>query len=280
MSIYAIGDIQGCYDEFMRLLDLIKFDSKQDQLWLVGDLVNRGPKSLEVLRFIKGLGDESVITVLGNHDLHLLAIANGNFKHSKKSTLDAILKAPDCDELISWLRHRPVCHYDKTTNNLLIHAGLPPQWDVKTTISCAKELESALRNPDYASYFKEMYGNKPDIWSPKLTGMDRLRFITNCFTRLRFCTEEGKLMLNEKNKPGTQQKGMPWFQVPGRKMTDVRIIFGHWSALGYLNEPNLLAIDTGCLWGGKLTAQKIDSSNQCYSLDCNQKVDPYLFMGK
>ncbi|MES9884293.1 MAG: symmetrical bis(5'-nucleosyl)-tetraphosphatase [Sedimenticola sp.] len=258
MAIYAIGDIQGCYDELMRLLEKIDFDPAKDTLWFAGDLVNRGPNSLQVLRFVRGLRT-SAVSVLGNHDLHLLAISEGNLKHkSKDRTLDPILKAEDRDELLHWLRHRPLMHHDKKRGFSLVHAGLPPQWDIATARSCAKEVETVLKGKGLHEYCMQMYGNQPDSWSPKLEGMDRLRFITNCFTRIRYCDATGALALREKCTPGTQRdKLVPWFEHPDRASRHDRIIFGHWSTLGYRQQSNVWAVDTGCLWGGQLTALRL-----------------------
>lgn len=258
MPIYAIGDIQGCHAELMQLLDRLHFDPASDRLWFVGDLVNRGPDSLSVMRFVRALGDAAIV-VLGNHDLHLLALAEGNEAHAGKSTLEAVLNAPDRDALLHWLRHRPLLHHDAATDFTLIHAGLPPQWTLKEAKRCAGELEAALQGPDYRAFLFGMYGNKPKKWKPGLTGIERLRFITNCLTRLRFCTAEGKLALGEKGRLGSQAPGLyPWFRVPGRRTHENRIIFGHWSTLGYLAEHNVWALDSGCLWGGALTALKIE----------------------
>jgi bis(5'-nucleosyl)-tetraphosphatase (symmetrical) len=257
MATYAIGDIQGCYDELRRLLDKLEFDPRQDKLWLVGDLVNRGPSSLEVLRFVKELGDR-VIMVLGNHDLHLLALGAGNLQYAHKSNLDDVLKAHDRDELLHWLRHQPLMHYDPAKSFAMIHAGLPPQWDLLEALSCAEEVEQVLRGPDYAEYLSGMYGNQPDRWSPSLSGMDRLRFITNCFTRLRYCTRDGTLGLKEKGPVGAQSGSyLPWFAVATRSTRDVRILFGHWSTLGYQERDNVWSLDSGCVWGGRLTAVRV-----------------------
>jgi bis(5'-nucleosyl)-tetraphosphatase (symmetrical) len=257
MAIYAIGDIQGCYHELRRLLDKLGFESDRDKLWLVGDLVNRGPDSLEVLRFVHGLGDAAVV-VLGNHDLHLLALGAGNLKYVKRSNLHQVLEAPDRDELLHWLRHRPLMHYDANKGFALVHAGLAPQWDLATALSCAREIESALQGADYADYLHQMYGNEPSRWSESLAGMDRLRFITNCLTRLRFCTTDGTLGLKEKGPPGSQGAGyLPWFEVPSRATRSDRIIFGHWSTLGYWANANVWGLDSGCLWGGRLTAIRV-----------------------
>jgi bis(5'-nucleosyl)-tetraphosphatase (symmetrical) len=266
MSIYAIGDIQGCFDELLQLLDVIAFNEHTDQLWFAGDLVNRGPKSLETLRFIKSLGD-SAVTVLGNHDLHLLAASCAPKIAHKKDSLLPILEAPDRDELIDWLRHRPLFHFNE--DFCLIHAGLPPQWDFKKTQKMALLAEQALRGPKYQAFLKQMYGNKPNIWSPSLKGVEKLRFIINCFTRMRYCDVNGRLDFVNSGPLGSQPKSlMPWFEVPKRKSADMRIIFGHWSALGYYEGPNCYAIDTGCLWGGQLTALRLGEQVQRFSIDC------------
>lgn len=275
MPTYAIGDIQGCYRELRTLLDRLDVDPARDRLWFVGDLVNRGPDSLEVLRFVRDLGEAAVV-VLGNHDLHLLALATGNGKHAKKGTLKDVLRAPDRDELIHWLRHRPVLHQDPDLGFTLVHAGLAPQWDLAEASACARELETALRSEEHRDFLRDMYGNQPDRWSPRLTGTDRLRFITNCLTRLRFCTADGTLALNEKGEMGSQSPGLlPWFQVPGRRTSDARIIIGHWSTLGYRQGDNVWAIDSGCLWGGALTAIRIDADPvQMLQLDCAGYLTP------
>jgi len=257
MARYAIGDIQGCYDDLRALLDRVGFNPDKDRLWLAGDLVNRGPASLKVLRFIKGLGKRA-ISVLGNHDLHLLALSQGNRKHYNNPSLDAVLEAPDRDELIEWLRHRPLMYQDKKTGFNLIHAGLPPQWDANTARARAREVEMVLQGDGFHEFCHQMYGNDPVHWSDDLTGMGRLRFITNCFTRLRYCDAKGRLGLREKGAPNGQKSAyMPWFRVPGRASYGDRIIFGHWSTLGYLHEDQVWAIDTGCVWGGALTALKV-----------------------
>jgi bis(5'-nucleosyl)-tetraphosphatase (symmetrical) len=257
MTTYAIGDIQGCYAQLRRLLDTLSFDPARDRLWFVGDLVNRGPDSLRTLRFIKDL-DDRALTVLGNHDLHLLALAAGNPRQAKKSNLEPVLRASDRDELVHWLRHRPLMHFDAKKNFALIHAGLPPQWDLLDAMECAREVENVLRGPDYLDYLHAMYGNEPARWSRSLSGMDRLRFITNCFTRLRYCDTNGALALTEKAPPGSQAPGhLPWFAVPGRATREVRIIHGHWSRLGYAAHYNAWALDTGCVWKGRLTAIRV-----------------------
>lgn len=258
MATYAIGDIQGCYDEFCRLLERIRFDGDQDRLWLVGDLVNRGPHSIEVLRFVKGLGDHAVC-VLGNHDLHLLAVATGLASNTRKESLEDVLIASDREEILDWLRHRPLMHRDSHLGYSLLHAGLPPQWDIPFALARAGEVEAVLRGPDYQSFLAAMYGNRPHRWSDGLNGMDRLRFITNCLTRLRYCDPRGTLSLKDKGAPGSQKPAfLPWFEVPGRASAAERIIFGHWSTLGYLHSGNVWALDSGCLWGGALTALQLE----------------------
>ncbi|WP_462319876.1 symmetrical bis(5'-nucleosyl)-tetraphosphatase [Halochromatium sp.] len=257
MATYAIGDIQGCYDELRRLLDKAGFDPTKDKLWCVGDLVNRGPDSLAVLRWIKALGEQAIV-VLGNHDLHLLAVALAGAPVSKKDTLDAILEAADRDELLHWLRHRPLLHHSEKKGFTLVHAGLPPQWDLAQAQRCAREVESMLQGPDHVELLRQMYGNEPVRWSDELTGMDRLRFITNCFTRLRWCGADGQLLLKEKG--GLEQPAagaLPWFRVPGRQTSEDRILFGHWSTIGFLAENNCWALDSGCVWGGRMSALRV-----------------------
>ena len=278
MAVYAVGDIQGCYDEFRRALDNAGFDSTLDTLWCVGDLVNRGPKSLEVLRFVRGLGT-AAICVLGNHDLHLLALAAGNRKQKGEADLITILQAPDRDELLHWLRHRPLLHHDPSLDFLMVHAGLPPQWNLENALSCANEVEAVLRGDAHQDYFMHMYGNKPDRWDPVLSGMDRWRFITNCLTRLRFCEADGRLALKEKGPPGSQSKGrVPWFAHPERASQDQRILCGHWSTLGYLAAHNVWALDSGCVWGGALTLLRLDQEPPMpLSSPCPGQQDPARF---
>jgi bis(5'-nucleosyl)-tetraphosphatase (symmetrical) len=269
MPTYAIGDVQGCYRELTELLVAIRFNRKTDQLWFVGDLVNRGPQSLEALRFVRSLGDAAIV-VLGNHDLHLLAVALGGADAQDKlrddDTLDEILHAPDRDELLDWLRRRPLLHHDAQLDYTMIHAGLPPQWDLRTAQQCAHELETALRNDGaMRDLFAHMYGNEPNQWSPDLRGTDRLRFITNCFTRLRVCDDNGRLNLKYKGTLKNLPDGFhPWFRAPQRRSQNLNIVCGHWSALDYYDSRNtderVLAIDTGCVWGGRLCAVRLDAS--------------------
>lgn len=270
MPTYAIGDIQGCCDEFESLLDRLQFDPSRDRLWLVGDLVNRGPRSLDVLRKVEALGD-SAITVLGNHDMHLLAVVLAGEKRKSKDTLDDILKAPDRDELMHWLRHRPMLHHDATLACTMIHAGLAPQWDLATAQACARELEAALRDDKACvELFKHMYGDKPTRWSDDLRGYERLRFITNCLARLRYCRSDGQLDMKFKGTPDQAPKDLvPWFKAPGRKTRQHRIVFGHWSALGYYEGDNVTAIDTGCVWGSKLCAVRLDGRAEPIMIPCS-----------
>jgi bis(5'-nucleosyl)-tetraphosphatase (symmetrical) len=263
MSTYAIGDIQGCQQELISLLDEINFNENKDRLWFTGDLVNRGPNSLETLRFVKELGDRA-ITVLGNHDLHLLAIANGQSSYMHKGdTLKEILQATDKDELLSWLLQRPLFHQDKSSGFIMVHAGLAPQWTTAQASALASEVESVLRSDNYTEFFANMYGNTPDSWSEKLEGWERLRVITNYLTRLRYCEINGKMEFSEKNTPGKQAvQYLPWFEIKNRSSANQKIIFGHWAALRNYKinyeTHNVYPLDTGCLWGGDLTALRLE----------------------
>ena len=259
MAVYAIGDLQGCYDPFCHLLDELDFDPGKDTLWLVGDLVNRGPKALKPLRFVKSLGD-SVVTVLGNHDLHLLALAAGQTHFGQRfETLQKILDAEDRDELLDWLRHRPLAHYDKSLNTLLVHAGTHPQWNVTKTLARAAEVEAALQGDDYETLLDKMYGNTPAAWTGKLKGYKRLRFIINCLTRMRMMTKQLRLNMSHSGAPWRGRKNLtPWFAVPEPAWAGTRIVFGHWSQLGLVVLPELVCLDTGCVWGRQLTAVRLD----------------------
>lgn len=259
MATYAIGDIQGCYQQLQQLLEKLAFDPSKDTLWFTGDLVNRGPASLDTLRFVKGLG-ENAITVLGNHDLHMLAVSEGYAPKHRHDTIDEILNAPDRMELLDWLRQQPLIHHDKESGFTLIHAGLHPKWDPDMAQQLAHEVESTLRGDNYKGFLANMYGNEPVQWDESLKGWDRLRFITNCFSRLRYCDLEGNLYLQAKGPPGTQPEPyIPWFNVPNRASKGLKIIFGHWSTLGLQHTSGVYAIDTGCLWGYQLTAMRLDN---------------------
>ena len=267
MAVYAIGDVQGCFDELQSLLELIDFKPDLDQLWFAGDLVNRGPKSLETLRFIRSL---DAVSVLGNHDLHLLAAAHGIHPGSVDGdTLVPILAAPDREELIDWLRRLPLLHYDGELGYLMVHAGLPPQWNLELAERCAAEVETVLRGNQLEAFLSRMYGNKPKLWSEKLEGWDRLRFIINCFTRMRFCDRDGRLELKCTGPPGSQPDGFfPWYEIPGRASAGTNIIFGHWSTLRSVDVPGIYPTDSGCLWGGQLTALRIDTGPRRIDLPC------------
>lgn len=258
MARYAIGDIQGCYDQLRALLERVKFSSDRDQLWLVGDLVNRGPKSLEVLRFVRSLGANASV-VLGNHDLHLLALAYATQRKKKSSdTLSAVLEARDRDTLLEWLMALPLAHFDSARGDLMVHAGLIPQWTAADAVSFSKEVQAAIA-ADPRKLFDDMYGNEPRCWSETLRGGARLRFAINVLTRMRACDENGCLDLSVKGAlPEIRLPSRPWFAHEGRRSRDVRVICGHWSALGYYNQDRVLALDTGCVWGGLLTAFDLD----------------------
>lgn len=268
MATYAIGDVQGCFAQLQQLLEHIQFNPTQDKLWFAGDLVNRGPDSLATLRWVKNLGERAVV-VLGNHDLHLLACGFANKSAKRNDTLAPILAADDRDELLHWLRQQPLIHRDKKLGFSMIHAGLPPQWSLKKATKLADEVHAVLRGKHYATFLKQMYGNEPATWDKKLSGMERLRFITNCFTRLRYCTAAGELGLEYKGAPGSQPKNfLPWFTVAKRKSAKQKIIFGHWSTLGEVTQKNVFSLDTGCLWGGSLTALRLEDQH-VFAVSCS-----------
>ncbi len=265
---YAIGDVQGCADELRALLERLRFSADRDQVWLVGDLVNRGPRSLETLRYVRSLADNAVV-VLGNHDLHLLALALGGREAAKRGdTLGEVLAAPDRDELLEWLIGRPLAHFDGGRGDLLVHAGLVPQWTATQAVVLAREVESALRR-DPQAFLRQMYGDRPDRWSEDLAGMERSRFVVNVLTRLRVCTADGRVDLGMKGPPGKARPAFrPWFELEGRASRGTRIIFGHWSALGYVNAHGVIGLDTGCVWGGALTALNLDEAEPPVSVEC------------
>ncbi|MBC8025642.1 MAG: symmetrical bis(5'-nucleosyl)-tetraphosphatase [Steroidobacteraceae bacterium] len=274
MARFAIGDIQGCCDELKSLLGRCNYSADRDELWFVGDLVNRGPQSLETLRFVRSLGANATV-VLGNHDLHLLALAHGSKRKSKDGdTLDAILDAPDRDQLLEWLEGRPLAVYDEPRGDFLVHAGLVPEWTPREAAKYAREVEALLRD-DARSLFDAMYGNKPDKWDATLRGTDRMRFLINVFTRMRFCTRDGRVDLKAKGAPGQQSEDLlPWFDVPGRASRDIRVVCGHWSTLGLKRRKDLLALDTGCVWGGSLTAVNLDVEEPAIQLACTGHQSP------
>ena len=264
MAIYAIGDVQGCYDELSRLIDKLKFDPANDELWFVGDLVNRGPRSLDVLRLVASLNKSATVT-LGNHDLHLLAIAE--CPETADAQLKPVITASDAEELLKWLSRQPMAVYRPELNTLMIHAGVERSWDPLQTVKLAREVESALRGDRRQDFLLHMYGCQPDRWSKDLEGMDRLRFITNCLTRIRFCYADGRLEFDHKEPPGQQPDHLiPWFDLPDRATQTVRIVYGHWASLGLLQRSNLLAIDTGCVWGRELTAVRLEGPSRIYSV--------------
>lgn len=274
VATYAIGDIQGCYTPLRRLLDYVGFDPARDRLWFVGDLVNRGPASLEVLRYVIGLGDAAAV-VLGNHDLHLVMQAEGYGKANAEDTLAAVLAAPDRDELMAWLRSRPLFHVDGA--NAMVHAGLLPQWTVAKARELSDEVRAALMADDYRDFLAHMWGSEPTAWSDDLTGWDRLRVIVNAMTRMRFCTGSGSMEFRArgaKSPPEQAPPGcLPWYAVPGRASADHTLYCGHWSALGYRQEGDVVALDSGCLWGGCLTAVRLED-RRAFQLPCPRTIEP------
>jgi bis(5'-nucleosyl)-tetraphosphatase (symmetrical) len=258
MARWAIGDVQGCADELEELLEHIAFKADRDQLWFVGDIVNRGPKSLQALRLVRSLRDNAVC-VLGNHDLHLLAVALVSARIRKSDTISDVLEASDRERLIEWLLERPLAYYSPQQDDLLLHAGVVPQWSVAETLQLASEVQQALRD-DPQRLFGAMYGDRPDRWQPGLSGADRLRFAINVLTRLRFCTTDGRIDFKQKGKPDSAPAPwIPWFKAPHRATSATRIVFGHWSALGLYRADHVLGLDTGCVWGGALTAVNLDA---------------------
>jgi bis(5'-nucleosyl)-tetraphosphatase (symmetrical) len=247
------------------LLERVAFDPARDRLWFTGDLVNRGPESLECLRFVRSLG-ESAVTVLGNHDLHLLCVAEGAEKRRKRDTLDDVLRAPDRAELLAWLRERPLMHVQD--RHVLVHAGLLPEWTVEKALALAHEVEAALRGPRYRSLLERMYGDEPERWDERLQGADRMRVVVNALTRLRVCDDTGAMVLAFKGEPGEASGDWtPWFDVPWRRSRDHAIVCGHWSALGVVVRPDLLSLDSGCVWGRSLTAVRL-SDRRTFEVAC------------
>lgn len=262
MPTYAIGDVQGCLDELDDLLNTINFDENNDLLWFAGDLINRGPKSLQTLRFVKSLKNTNI--VLGNHDLHLLAVAAGVRKPHRNDTFDEILAAEDKGSLLHWLRQQYLLVHDQDLGFTMIHAGLPPQWDLSLALALAKETELLIKGTGFDAFLKVMYGNEPDLWHTDLSGFDKHRFVINCLTRLRYCMDNGQLIFKDKGAPGTQSKqNIPWYSHPHRLSKGAKILFGHWSTVHLgtdkeFHEWGVYPLDTGCLWGGKLTALRLE----------------------
>jgi len=270
-NLYAVGDLQGCHQSLLNLLERIDAATPDARLIFVGDLVNRGPQSLATLRLIRSLGDRAQ-ALLGNHDLHLLAAAHGIRKLHKADTLQEILDAPDRDELLDWLRQRPLALQEQ--DHLFLHAGVLPQWSAAKTVALAQEVEAVLRGPHWVGFLREMYGNQPLRWDDALHGNERLRCIVNALTRLRFCTEDGTMELAAKESTGISMPGyLPWFDVPQRQTQDVTVVYGHWSTLGLVLRPNLIGLDTGCVWGGKLTAVRL-ADRQLFQVSCPQAQRP------
>lgn len=281
MATWAIGDIQGCHEELARLLEKIRFDPAQDTLWFCGDLVNRGGQSLQVLRLVKSFSERAIV-VLGNHDLSLLAVAERNEADQAKVNpeLREVLFAPDRKELLDWLRTRPLVHVDRALDFMLVHAGLAPQWRVEDAERAAREVEQHLRGDGARGLLLSMFGNKPDRWHPRLQGQDRLRAAINVLTRLRYCDVRGRIAYREKGAPGTQKPGLyPWFEVPGRVERGIRIVCGHWSALGRFQGMGVHAIDGGCVWGGELIALRVDGEEpQIVALKSTRPRPPGKFI--
>lgn len=258
MAVYAVGDIQGCLTPLKKLLEQAQFDPLQDQLWLVGDLVNRGPESLETLRFIKSMGDTAKV-VLGNHDLHLLALAEGVRKVRQHPTLEPILQAGDRDELLHWLRQQPLIYRDPELHTVMVHAGIYPAWRIKEAKGYAREVENLLQGEDYRHLLQNMYGQKPVRWHPKLKGWDRYRFIINACTRMRYLKPKMKLDFSSSATPGRQSWRLkPWYDVPSQPRKNWRIVYGHWSSAGHWFDGKHIALDSGCVWGESLVLARID----------------------
>ncbi|MGC4060117.1 MAG: symmetrical bis(5'-nucleosyl)-tetraphosphatase [Aquabacterium sp.] len=271
--IYLLGDLQGCCNPLDRLLQTIDFSPSRDHLFVLGDLVNRGPDSLGVLRRLRALGNATTC-LLGNHDLHLLAVAHGVRKPNRGDTLDEILNAPDRDDWLDWLRQRRLAVH--AHGWLMVHAGIVPQWDATQTMALAGEVEAMLQGPDVGDFLTRMYGNEPDRWDDSLQGVPRWRCVVNSLTRLRFCSADGTIDFVTKDGAGSAPAGcMPWFEVPGRRTQGTPVAFGHWSTLGLIDRDDLLSLDTGCVWGGQLTAVRVDdATREVIQIDCPQAQKP------
>lgn len=271
--IYLVGDLQGCCKPLERLLQTIDFSPSRDELYVLGDLVNRGPDSMGVLRRLRAL-EGAATCLLGNHDLHLLAVAHGVRKPHRSDTLDPILSAPDRDDWLNWLRQQRLAVH--AHGWLMVHAGVVPQWDAAQTVALAGEVEAMLRSPDVGAFLTTMYGNEPARWDERLQGVDRWRCVVNSLTRLRFCAADGTMEFATKEGAGGAPAGyMPWFDVPGRRTQGTPVAFGHWSTLGLINRDDLLALDTGCIWGGHLTAVRVDgATREVIQIACPQAQKP------
>ncbi len=272
MASYAIGDIQGCLAPLQCLLQQVQFNPAHDKLWLAGDLINRGPQSLATLRYLYSLRD-SLHIVLGNHDLHFIAVYRGLRKQGNSDTLNELLAAPDAAELVVWLLQQKLLHVDERLGFAMVHAGIPPQWSLAQAQKRAREVEAVLQSKQCDEFLAAMYGNEPSCWKKSLEGMERLRLITNYFTRMRFCSPQGELELKTKESAGAAPAGFfPWFALPERETKNDKIIFGHWAALeGRAQAANVFALDTGCVWGGKLTAMRLEDQRY-FSCDCGESV--------
>lgn len=270
MATYAIGDLQGCYSALQRLLDKIQFDPGTDTLWFAGDLVSRGTESLQCLRFVKSLGDHA-ITVLGNHDLSLLAAYHGVRKPHK--SLKKLINAPDYDELMFWLRRQPLLHLSETHQAVMTHAGIPPTWDIETAKQCAQEVEQQLRQYNPSQWFEHLYGDEPNQWSTELVGIEKQRYTINALTRMRYCYADSSLEFQEKLSPDMVQQShpdlVPWFKHPHRHVIPYTLIFGHWSTLGYYHHDGVIALDTGCVWNGALSAVCLETK-QHFQIACHE----------
>jgi len=274
MAVYWVGDVQGCDAPLGRLLDTVDFSASRDTLLVLGDLVNRGPASEQVLRRLMAMGN-AVQCVLGNHDLHLLAVAAGAGRLKRMDSLDGILQADDRPALLDWLRHQRMAIWSHGV--LSVHAGVLPSWSMAQTLALAAEVEAVLRGPDLSDFLHQMYGNAPAAWHGDLTGVDRLRVVVNALTRLRFCSTYGEMEFNAKEGASAAPAGfMPWFDVPGRLTADVTVAFGHWSTLGLVQRPDVWALDTGCVWGGCLSAMRLgaDGQREVIQVDCEQSQQP------
>lgn len=271
--IYLVGDLQGCCNPFERLLQTIDFSPSRDHVYVLGDLVNRGPDSLGVLRRLRELGN-SATCLLGNHDLHLLAVAHGVRKPHRSDTLDEILNAPDRDDWLNWIRQQRLAVYEHGW--LMVHAGVVPQWDAAQTVALAGEVEAMLAGPDLGEFLTRMYGNEPERWDDNLQGVPRWRCVVNSLTRLRFCAVDGTMEFATKDgSDGAPEGFMPWFEVPGRRTEGTPVAFGHWSTLGLINRDDLMALDTGCVWGGQLSAVRVDgATRELIQIDCPQSQKP------